>query len=1187
MSCRHTDLPNAHHLVGDPIDAVTGVNVSAERDLFLDGPLPLRWTRHYDSSQNARMFPLGWGQTHRYDWRLKVDVDGFRLEGPVGRVIGFPPLTSDGEEAAQQGLLLERTAELRYRVYQPDQPAMTFQFTGLLRPAPLQELTFGSFSIGFHYDQNGFLTHIIDSLQRRIDVTYDVEGRITQLILAREVKDKSRLLLTYRYDPAGRLIEGIDAYGKTFSFEYDADNRMVKQTDRRGYSFHFEYDSSGRCTRSAGQDGLLETRLRFLPGGIATTVTKADGGEWLYVCEAGALAKIVDPYGGVETFTTDTEGRTFKQTDPNGNALQMVYDDETGALLGVRDWFGRFRAEGKERFSDLYNRQYTPSAPFSREFGSDWAFDSFRPPAVVNARLAELPDFVTRLIEKAPLPQPQSPRSTDWRPPYKPMGPGEYEYDLFGNLLRHTDPGGATERWLYDANGNVIRHTDPEGSVWASDFTSWNLLTKQTSPLSDLTQYEYTRSEKVTRVIDPGRTVTELNYDLKERLETRSRHGVVKEKQQYDLADNLIEQRDGRGEIIFTVRVGPGNVPASVEIPNGEKRDFKHDEFGRLIEAVNDAGQLQRNFDEWGNVVSDTRDGLGVEHHFHGFNLRETVALGRFRTIFEEEKDGTRVFTDPAGGKHQLRCLGNGIFLRSLANGTKELGQYDWEGRCRLKAAFSSASQNVLWSRQYSYSPAGNLLQARDTDSGSAQYQYDAAHRLRSEVRQNRDEQVYEHDAAGNLLKAPGLDGVSVDENRLRTANGSQFVYNQRNHIAERVGSDKAAQYEYDPHGQLIRCRLPEGEWTARYDALGRRVSKTWLGKTTVYHWDRERLIAEVFPEGRVRVYCYSHSQARVPFLFIEYDSVDADIQTGRRYYIFTNQIGCPVRIVDDSGQAVWRATLEAYGRAVVERNSSIAFHLRFPGHYLDEETGLHYNRYRYYSPELGRYLQSDPIDINGGINVYAYTRCPLVEVDMDGRGCPLGPLTEEEAQELEEKIAAAKLLAANLRELMQDEETGRFRPLPLIDKETGKQAVDANGKKQWDGPDPNKPITAHDNVTLTVNVIRDQNGDLKTVVTSSSGPGGVPSSVKDELNSSGVPLVSPKPRPAGTVPDEGDTGNHAEQKGDRYAKQQDGQLESTTPTRPCCPGCTKALQNRDGNNSDPNLNVVNPIDGMNKTTNG
>jgi RHS repeat-associated protein len=94
------------------------------------------------------------------------------------------------------------------------------------------------------------------------------------------------------------------------------------------------------------------------------------------------------------------------------------------------------------------------------------------------------------------------------------------------------------------------------------------------------------------------------------------------------------------------------------------------------------------------------------------------------------------------------------------------------------------------------------------------------------------------------------------------------------------------------------------------------------------------------------------------------------------------------VLIEDEAGRIVWFSRVEPYGRAPLDA-SRLEFNMRFPGHYFDPESGLHYNRFRYYSPELGRYLQSDPEGIGGGLNLYAYTDNPLVEVDVRGLVCP------------------------------------------------------------------------------------------------------------------------------------------------------------------------------------------------------
>jgi RHS repeat-associated protein len=269
-------------------------------------------------------------------------------------------------------------------------------------------------------------------------------------------------------------------------------------------------------------------------------------------------------------------------------------------------------------------------------------------------------------------------------------------------------------------------------------------------------------------------------------------------------------------------------------------------------------------------------------------------------------------------------------------------------------------------------------------------WQYDASHRLRRAMLPNGGTEEYSYDAAGNLLRAPGLTGVSLRTgNRLASANGDSFEYDGRDHLARRVGARDTHSYAYDSRGMLLRVeRNGETFWDATYDALGRRVRKTSPLGSTEYFWDADQLAAEIDEHGRVRVYVYLDRLALAPFMFVDYRSVDADPASGLAFFIFSNQLGAPLLVEDVNGRIVWRCTYTAYGAAQIDPGSRIACHLRFPGHYFDGETGLHYNRFRYYSPELGRYLQADPEGIAGGLNLYAYTRNPLVDVDVRGLNC-------------------------------------------------------------------------------------------------------------------------------------------------------------------------------------------------------
>ncbi|MCB9661887.1 MAG: HNH endonuclease [Sandaracinaceae bacterium] len=162
------------------------------------------------------------------------------------------------------------------------------------------------------------------------------------------------------------------------------------------------------------------------------------------------------------------------------------------------------------------------------------------------------------------------------------------------------------------------------------------------------------------------------------------------------------------------------------------------------------------------------------------------------------------------------------------------------------------------------------------------------------------------------------------------------------------------------------------------------------------FWWDRDRLAAEEGPSGALRVYVYEDPHALVPFMWVDYASRD-DARDhpgeGERYYVFTDHRGCPERVEDDGGEVVWEATIHPYGECEVHVGADFHQPLRFPGHYYDDATGLHYNRFRYYSPELGRYLESDPVGIAGGLNLYGYC-CdsnPLRDVDLRGltKRCP------------------------------------------------------------------------------------------------------------------------------------------------------------------------------------------------------
>jgi YD repeat-containing protein len=214
-------------LVGDPVDAVTGANVDRNLDLRLGGPLPLLWVRHYDSSRHDHRYSLGWGHAHGFDRWLSFDVDGIRYAGPLGQIIGFPPLVRDGEEFAVAGLVLRRTGPELYQIRERDQPTLEFEPRAGQLAAPLKRLRCGRLSIEFLYDGSDALAGIVDSSGRSIIVDRDENGSILRLRLRSSNGERDRAILAYAYDPRGNLIRGTDGYGNSFTFTYDERRRLV------------------------------------------------------------------------------------------------------------------------------------------------------------------------------------------------------------------------------------------------------------------------------------------------------------------------------------------------------------------------------------------------------------------------------------------------------------------------------------------------------------------------------------------------------------------------------------------------------------------------------------------------------------------------------------------------------------------------------------------------------------------------------------------------------------------------------------------------------------------------------------------------------------------------------------------------------------------------------------------------
>lgn len=1141
-----------HRLAGDPVDTLTGAVFDRKLEFRLTGPLELWWYRHYDSSHNHRRFAFGWGHTHDFDRLLRFDGEVITFEAPVGRAFVFPRPERDGDEIARHGFVLRRLSEKLYEVLQRGEPSMEFAFRQLQEPARLRRLFQGPHQILFHYDAAHHLERIVDSTGRSIVVVEEADGRLISLTLEASRGGSRMLLLAYKYDQRGNLIATKNQFGHGYLFTYDDANRMLMRRGRKGFKFRFAYDDFGRCIKATGDDELYGVTLNYKVPKRVTKVTRADGGEWTYCFDAaGGLTEIRDPLGGVQKFLHDETGQVAMEMDSNNNPTRIAYDAAGAAVAKISPLGHRIALPEDPNAPDPLGHRVAAN-PAEYEYGRMVNIRTITLPSREQVRSLPLSSEARSLVSVRP-DQEQYPvpaRTFDVRPLgvlWWPEPERGWIFNDFGKLIEQRDEFGRARRWTYDASGNIAHHMDFDGGRWSYDYGSWHLLRGLTDPLGAEVRYSYTTNGEIASCVDAGGTLSEYRYDSKDHLVEVKRHGVVRDTYIRDAVGNLVAKHGGDGGELLRIDIGPGNLPIKRTLASGDEHAFRYDKSGRHVEATTKKDRVEFAYGGLGNLVLEKRNGLGVEHRrFRAWRKPgESVFFERFLVRYEWRNDNTLVITDPGGKSHKIRFGGNGLIERHLSNGSEETSQYDNLGRCLFKCAQRRSGQ--VWSRRYHWSGEGELQRVEDNTRGGVRHEYDAAHRLRRRFIRGRVED-YEMDLAGNLIQQPGLSQVMYQSgNRLGAIDGLAISYNDRNHVEARETEAGSARYSYDSRDQLVRVDGLKASWTADYDAFNRRTRKTFAGQTTEYYWNGDQLIAEVAADGCLRLYIYADPLALTPLLFLDYDSVTAPLDSCRRYVVFADQIGTPCSMEDDSGAEVWRASIDPFGHAEVAPGVKIQCNLRFPGHYLDPELGLHYNRFRYYDPRLGRYLQSDPWGIAGGYNLYAYRSNPLLEVDVRGLGeenKKLGkPCPDEEGTEPGRPALSAEGEAALGENIAQARQNQIAAEEAAVGK--GKKAVAIAGEPLTSDKDPyisgSKPVPGFEDVDPH---------DTRAVFD--------PNGAKAAADPDGSKGTNPFPPAPGCV-DNGDPGSyHAGHAEIKAAADQPG--EPIGVSKPMCDNCQNAM---------------------------
>jgi len=772
-------------------------------------------------------------------------------------------------------------------------------------------------------------------------------------------------ITAYTYNDKGQFI-AIDGprpgNGDTTSFSYDPVTGDLLAVTRPvvGATTYSDYDAAGQAGRLTDENGNV-TRFTYDGRGRITSITtEADGTTTSYTyTAAGELGSVTAPNGVTYGFSyDDTYGRLGRVQDSLGNYIAYSYDEQ-----GNRTDVSYFD-QSHIRHSWRRNSYQGPTAP-----GKLW-------------RLINPDDSFT-----------------------------EYTYDTGSNIASVTDPAGRTTTYTYDTLKRLTTVTQPGDVIARYAYDSQDNLISVSDPENHATSYAYDDSGSLISTTSPDTNTTSYTYDP---------------------AGNLATKTDANGTTV-TYAYDALNRLTAIQPPNKEQViTFSYDEGtngkGHLTGRSDQSGTYHYSYDAKGNLIREekTIDGVtfvtAYSYDPAGILTGITYPSGRTVTYGLDTGGNIAKVTTTKDGATQtlaqhITTLPFGP-ITQLTYGSETTLTRSFDELYRIASIASGSVQSLSYARE----PAGNIIAITDNinPSKSQSFTYDDLYRLVGATGPYGTI-AYTYDTVGNRLSktADGQTDTYTYEqgtNRLRGIQGDTsktFTYDPNGNTF----SENEKAYAYNQHNRL-KSVSQNGSSLAEYmyNGEGQRVKKFTQDETRVFHYDLfGHLIAETEEEGDiVAEYAYlggqplamigerqvvdANEEEGAASCFVSQASWAAPVQQGPStqeaiYYFLTDHLGTPQLLTDDTGSVVWKASYKPFGEAEVDPNPTVVNNFRFPGQYFDEETGLHYNYFRYYHPGTGRYSRPDPIGLEVSINLYGYVaNNPGNSLDLNGLFTIFGP---------------------------------------------------------------------------------------------------------------------------------------------------------------------------------------------------
>ena len=1035
---------------GDPVDSISGNVIYEGEDFIIPGAIPIVWERAwYSDSDYKGMLGHGTHCNYDVALYIEGEDDEITMRLADGRITTFPYLEEDEQAAFNriEKLTLTRIDEATYEIYNHESVQIyTFKklTDNLFSPVSVRNLAGNE--IKFIYNTNNHLNEIIDCSGRTVNLNVDAAGRVLEVNLKH--KGEERLLIAYQYDFAGNLDKIIDALGKSTDIYYE-NHLMTKKTDRNGQSFYWKYDgkiTGAKCIETWGDGGILAYTFKYRNGN--TLVTDSLGNESTYYFnEKNLCIQITNPMDGNIFHEYNEFEELIKDIDEEANITAYSYNNSGNLSAVVRPDRSRigFSYDAKDR---LISTNYPGGGSIIRAFnekdrleavvGIDGDVTTFEYDE--KGQISEVQDGNGNLtaleydedmnLAKMVLPN---------------QNVAKWQYDEWGRCTKTSNNGGYEQHFSYDALDRINKIQHADANVTKLRYNAYDEVIAINDEQRNV-RFEYTplgslkmREENGVKVNFEYNTEEDLLAITNEHNEKynfiRNPKGEIIKESGFDGLTRFYN-RDRAGKVIKVNRPGDkfteyeynpnGNITRA-EYNDGTWETFTYNGDGLLIEAANQNSLIELERNSAGKVVKEIQNGHEVKSKYDDFGNRTkiTSSLGANidiernkiglvkqvsaslnkpndkNDVADKQKAWTAEFKYNSLGMEVERMLPGGVvnsfkydnagrpINQKVNAGNRELRNrtYTWNANDRLSKMVNEISSGTV---TYSHDDFGNLAGAK-YENGQLDYKLpdEVGNLYRTEKRKDR-----KYGAGGQLLEA----------------NGNTFKYDEEGNLTQKITDEGNWEYQWYGNGMLQSVEKPDGKLiNFEYDALGRRTAKiakdkafenknigsiirfVWDGNVPLHEWVydlKERPEWAVDEFGFLQTDQQEPTKGLVTWIFDEGTFKPAAKIVGKEHYsIITDYLGTPVEMYNSQGKKTWQVEYDIYGK--VRRLSVGSLNdcpFRYQGQYEDAETGLYYNRFRYYSADEGVYVSQDPIGLHSGEpNFYAYVSDCNSWVDVFG----------------------------------------------------------------------------------------------------------------------------------------------------------------------------------------------------------